>query len=291
MPIMSTAPLQRSAGHLFACCVSVYDRALLPLQWEPCGLPELASWAMVLYIMMANRHGAKCCNAQALNPEVGMALPLPCGGCLHTPYPLQYEHSELLAWEIGKPRPGPAGALCIPRCRPCPCSDQAMGCGSKVIHIPPPGCSVSRLISCTGMATSSTCMLLISGLAAQDLPVQCTQLLLCSAPLQLCSTGSDTLKGQEAATFASTPAGPPMRGASPNVKCENRRATAVSCMMRASDCPMHLRMHACKPAGLRVYLSTLEGSRWRWPVSSDIVLMCKLLSSGNRQGIHIRQMC
>ncbi len=55
------------------------------------------------------------------------------------------------------------------------------------IHMPPPGCSVRRLISA-----------------------------------------------------ASTPAGPPMRGASSKVKCAVSRATVTSCMIRASDCPIHL---------------------------------------------------
>ena len=41
-------------------------------------------------------------------------------------------------------------------------------------------------------------------------------------------------------TRSSTPARPPMRGASSKLYCASTRATVVSCMMRPSDCPMHL---------------------------------------------------
>ena len=52
------------------------------------------------------------------------------------------------------------------------------------------------------------------------------------------------LPDDEARTFASTPAGPPMRGARWRVKCARMDATAASCMTLAMPKAMHLHRHS-----------------------------------------------
>ena len=70
---------------------------------------------------------------------------------------------------------------------------------------------------------------------------------------------------ERATTFASTPAGPPMRGASTKLHCAVRRATAVVCTMFASDWPMHLRVRQISP----VYSSNLVRSSGDWTAAAQ----------------------